>query len=160
MTEQVIDKNIKAIHGIRVEADRKRRWDQKFVDHVASFTGSTNSLFAHVVIYLLCFYYFKSFEKLSMVASLEAMFLAVFVLINQNRMNALERRNADLHLQTSLLTEHELTRLTATVNLIAKKLEIDFAKALHQEIVKPDEVLQRISDHEENAPTASTNNSP
>ncbi len=163
-SERVIDTNIKAIHDIRQEADRNRRLDQKFIDTVVGFTGSTNSLYAHILVYGICLHFFQSFEKLSMLASLEAMFLAVFVLINQNRMNLLERRNADLHLQTSLLTDHKLTRLTATVDLIIQNFEIERKNKAapipnEESRVKPDEVLQLISDHEEKAASDSARES-
>src|SRR3712207_8814062 len=48
---------------------------------------------------------------LAMVASVEAIFLSTFVLISQNRMAALADKRADLDLQVSLLSEHEITRL-------------------------------------------------
>ncbi|TIM37717.1 DUF1003 domain-containing protein, partial [Mesorhizobium sp.] len=63
-----------------------------------------------------------TFVILAMVASVEAIFLSTFVLISQNRMSAAADKRADLDLQVSLLTEHELTKLTELVDSIADRL--------------------------------------
>jgi uncharacterized membrane protein len=52
-----------------------------------------------------------------MVASVEAIFLSTFVLISQNRMAAAADKRADLDLHISLLTEHELTKLTLVTTI-------------------------------------------
>jgi uncharacterized membrane protein len=62
---------------------------------------------------------------LAMVASVEAIFLSTFVLMSQNRMSAAADKRADLDLHISLLTEHELTKLTGLVTTIAEHLGAD-----------------------------------
>jgi uncharacterized membrane protein len=62
-----------------------------------------------------------SFVVLAMFASVEAIFLSTFVLISQNRMNAQADKRAELDLQVSLLTEHEVTRLITLVTLWRRK---------------------------------------
>jgi len=85
---------------------------------------------------------------LAMIASVEAIFLSTFVLINQNRMAAADSARADLDLQISLLNEHETTKLITLVDAIAKKLEVK--SAADSEIfelkhdVAPEAVLDRI----------------
>ncbi len=61
---------------------------------------------------------------LAMEASVEAIFLSTFVLINQNRMAAEDDARADLDLQISLLNEHETTRLIEMVEAIARRLDV------------------------------------
>jgi uncharacterized membrane protein len=65
------------------------------------------------------------FGLLTMIVSLEAIFLATFVLISQNRLSAEADRRADLDLQMGLLTEHELTRVLKMLDEIQDKLGID-----------------------------------
>ena len=60
-----------------------------------------------------------------MVVSLEAIFLATFVLISQNRLSAEADRRADLDLQIGLLTEHELTRVLKMLDEIQDKIGIE-----------------------------------
>ncbi len=85
---------------------------------------------------------------LAMAASVEAIFLSTFVLINQNRMAAEDNARADLDLQISLLNEHETTRLIAMVEAIAKRLgvetEADGELAELKRDVAPETVLDRI----------------
>lgn len=65
-----------------------------------------------------------SFVILAMVASVEAIFLSTFVLINQNRMAELSERRAELNLQISLLNEHETTRLIEMMSALTERLKV------------------------------------
>lgn len=65
-----------------------------------------------------------SFVILAMVASVEAIFLSTFVLINQNRMAELSERRAELDLQISLLNEHETTRLIEMMSALTERLKV------------------------------------
>ena len=58
-------------------------------------------------------------------ASVEAIFLSTFVLISQNRMAGEADKRADLDLQISLLTEHELTQVVTLLNQMASHLGIE-----------------------------------
>jgi uncharacterized membrane protein len=64
---------------------------------------------------------YLSFVVLAMIASVEAIFLATFVLISQNRIAAAADKRADLDLQISLLAEHEITRFVTLVSGIADR---------------------------------------
>jgi uncharacterized membrane protein len=93
-----------------------------------------------------------SFVVLAIVASVEAIFLATFVLITQNRTAAMANQRADLDLQISLLAEHEITRLITLTTAIAKRLHVEASR--NPELselakdVQPEEVLQQIQQHE------------
>lgn len=89
-----------------------------------------------------------TFVVLAMVASVEAIFLSTFVLINQNRMQATADRRADLDLQVSLLTEHELTRVSTLVLEMAERMGIQTARDPELADLKrdlaPEKVIERI----------------
>lgn len=89
---------------------------------------------------------------LTMVVSLEAIFLSAFVLISQNRMDAENQRRADLDLQIGLLAEHEMTRALKMLDEIRGHLGITSKdpelKELEQE-VHPEDVLAEIEAAEE-----------
>ena len=57
--------------------------------------------------------------------SLEAIFLATFVLISQNRLSAIADQRADLDLQINLLAEYEITRVLTMVDAIADHLGLE-----------------------------------
>jgi uncharacterized membrane protein len=86
-----------------------------------------------------------SFVVLAMFASVEAIFLSTFVLISQNRMNVQADKRAELDLQVSLLTEHEVTRLIVLVTAMAKKMNIEAAHDAEiselSKDVRPEEVM-------------------
>src|SRR3712207_4151098 len=93
-----------------------------------------------------------TFVVLAMIASVEAIFLSTFVLINQNRMAAMADKRADLDLQISLLAEHEITRLITLVTAIAARMGIEESR--HPELaelsqdIAPDKVMDQIERQE------------
>jgi uncharacterized membrane protein len=93
------------------------------------------------------------FVMLAMIASVEAIFLSTFILISQNRMQKLSDRRAELDLQVSLLSEHELTRGIHLLLDIAHKLGIDTAQDPDFEDVKkdvhPEKIVEQIERAEE-----------
>jgi uncharacterized membrane protein len=92
----------------------------------------------------------ESFVVLAMVASVEAIFLSTFVLISQNRQAAVADKRADLDLQISLLTEHEMTKVVGLLNDMATKFDIDPGEnAELQEAasdIAPERVLDKIEE--------------
>jgi uncharacterized membrane protein len=64
------------------------------------------------------------FGFLTMVVSLEAIFLTLFVLITQNRMSVEADRRARLDLEINILAERETTMILRMLNQISKHLEI------------------------------------
>ncbi len=168
-----LDRNIATIHNMRQKSDEIRSWHQKMADAVALFLGSPMNLYIHLAIYLLTplWIIYRSSIGISdwqsplfglgTLASIEAVFFTIFVLMNQRHMNQLERRNSDLHLQMSLLSEHEITRLIRLNDQIARHLKIpisDSGKDLEElkKDINPDLIVKKIFEHESRTPTDST----
>jgi uncharacterized membrane protein len=86
---------------------------------------------------------------LTMVVSLEAIFLATFVLISQNRLSAEAEHRAGLDLHIGLLTEHELTRVLQMLDVIQDKMGIandaDSELADLEMETRPEHVLAEIA---------------
>jgi uncharacterized membrane protein len=85
---------------------------------------------------------------LTMIVSLEAIFLATFVLISQTRLSEETERRADLDLHIGLVTEHELTRVLQMLDAIKDKLNIvdhENSELADLEMeTKPEDVLAEI----------------
>lgn len=86
---------------------------------------------------------------LTMVVSLEAIFLSTFVLITQNRLGDEVEHRADLDLHIGLLAEHELTRVLQMLDAIQEKLGVENHATrelpdLEME-TKPEDVLAEIA---------------
>jgi uncharacterized membrane protein len=77
------------------------------------------------------------FGLLTLVVSLEAIFLSTFVLISQNRAASLAEMRSDLDLQIDLLAEHEVTQLLRMVTAIARKLDVKCEDAELRQLEQP-----------------------
>jgi uncharacterized membrane protein len=132
----VVERNIQALVKGREERRCRRTAEEKVVDAITSFAGSTWFVYLHAIIVVIWFAANTGhlgirpwdpypFVMLAMAASVEAIFVSTFVLIGQNRQSAEADRRADLDLQINLLAEHEVTRLITLTEAIAEKLGID-----------------------------------
>ena len=68
------------------------------------------------------------FGLLTMIVSLEAIFLSCFVLISQNRQSAKDRIKSDLEYQVNLKAELEVAQLHGKVDKIYEEMQAQFAK--------------------------------
>jgi uncharacterized membrane protein len=73
--------------------------------------------------------------------------------MRQNSLDAQADKRADLNLQISLLSEHEITRLITLVKSIAQKLEIEEARnpeinELSQDVI-PDKLMDTLENEKE-----------
>ncbi len=156
---KVIERNIRTIIHLRTKAASERSLQGRIADAITSFSGRMVFAYVHIVwfgIWILLntgrfgIRVFDPFPYglLTMIVSLEAIFLSTFVLISQNRMGEETERRADLDLHIGLLTEHELTRVLQMLDAIQDKLNIvDHANSdladLEME-TKPEDVLAEI----------------
>src|SRR3954465_4404904 len=155
----VLERNIEALFKRRKREEQASSVQERAADAITRFTGSMRFVYLHVLIFGLWIVanlhwipgipaWDESFVVLAMVASVEAIFLSTFVLITQNRMAAAADQRADLDLQISLLTEHELTKMATLLSDMAKQMGVRTAVEDDLEEVKrdvaPDAVLDRI----------------
>jgi len=156
---KVIEKNIRTIIHLRTKAASERSLQGRIADAITSFSGRMIFAYVHIVwfgIWIMLntgWFGLRAFDPfpyglLTMIVSLEAIFLSTFVLISQNRLSEETERRADLHLHIGLLTEHELTRVLQMLDAIQDKLNIvDHANSdladLEME-TKPEDVLAEI----------------
>lgn len=154
----ILERNIRELIKLRQQEEKDKTFDEHIADKITSFTGSMSFVYLHIIVIALWVIYNlgllgikpvdPSFTGLMILASVEAIFLATFVLIRQNRMNILADKRANLDLQVSLLAEHEITHLITLVKAIAAKLDIN--EAHNPEIdeltrhVTPEQVLDTI----------------
>ena len=152
-------RNIEALEERRRQEAAAAPTEARVAEAITRFTGSMRFVYLHLVVFGLWIAinlgwvpgvprFDRSFVVLAMVASVEAIFLSTFVLISQNRMAAMESRRADLDLQISLLSEHEITRLITLVRSVAQRMGIEESHdpELHElaRDVAPEKVMDRI----------------
>lgn len=134
---KVVERNINALLQHRQQEEEKKTTEERVADNITKFTGSMLFVYIHLALFGTWILwnvgamglkpFDPSFVVLAMFASVEAIFLSTFVLISQNRMNAQADKRAELDLQVSLLSEHEITRLITLVSAMAKKMDIQDA---------------------------------
>src|SRR5689334_15923853 len=163
-----LERNIRAL----VERQRSERaqatLQQKVADAITAFTGSMTFVYLHLTVFGFWIAanlhwipglpaWDESFVVLAMVASVEAIFLSTFVLISQNRLAADADKRAELDVQISLLTEHEITKVVGLLNEMAAKLNIDTDEKLELKEaasdIAPERVLDKIEETKNRPPS-------
>jgi uncharacterized membrane protein len=158
----VVYRNIASIVEMRGAEERKKSLQEKTADLLTRFSGSMVFVYVHALwfglwIALNTRVLEKPFDPfpfslLTLVVSLEAIFLSTFVLISQNHAGKVADRRADLDLQINLLSEHEITRLLTLMDAVADHLGIDVRDKPEVEELKKDvgarQVLDELESHE------------
>jgi uncharacterized membrane protein len=132
----VVERNIRTILRLRMRSALNRTMQERIADGITNFSGRMSFVYFH------CGWFgawlllntgrlgIQPFDPypyglLTMIVSLEAIFLSAFVLISQNRLSEESDRRADLDLHVGLLTEAELTRVLKMLHSIQDKLGIE-----------------------------------
>lgn len=156
--EELTQQNVETMRQLEEAALAKR----SMADHMAAFVARFGGSMAFVWIHALLFggwivfntwpglQHFDPypFTFLTLLVSLEAIFLSSFILISQNHeMRITERRN-QLDLQINLLSEQENTKMLQMLARIARKLGADCdddpeIRAL-EEATRPDTLVRQI----------------
>jgi uncharacterized membrane protein len=161
----IIVRNISNLSRLRQQTAQRRTLQERLADAITSVSGRMRFVYLHIlwfgawIVVNTGWWPFPSFDPfpyglLTMIVSLEAIFLSAFVLISQNRLSDEAERRANLDLHIGLLTEHEVTRVLQMLDAVHDKLGI--ANDTHSELAqleietKPEDVLaeiQRLHDH-------------
>jgi len=154
-------RNIEAIVERRRSKAASASAEEKIAAAISKFAGSMIFVYIHLVLFAAWILinvgavpiipaWDSSLVVLAMIASVEAIFLSTFVLINQNRMAAEDDARSDLDLQINLLNEHETTRLIAMVDAIGQHLGVEVMHEQEVEEMKrdvaPEAVLDRLEE--------------
>jgi uncharacterized membrane protein len=132
-----IQQNSEIIQSLKERQDEKRTRAEKIADKMTEIFGSIGFLVANIIWFAIwivinlglipgvaAFDPFP-FGLLTMIVSLEAIILAIFVLISQNRSSKIADLREEVDLQVDMLTEREITKLLHVVCAIAEKNGID-----------------------------------
>jgi uncharacterized membrane protein len=114
MTErdpEVLHHPVVVAHRARRSADAQLR----IADAITAFAGSMPFVYIHAVAFMVWMLFVEAdpWPKLTLVVSLEAIFLSTFVMIGQNRQASFQQAKADhdfLEQEQELKTNTELTR--------------------------------------------------
>jgi uncharacterized membrane protein len=120
-------------HPAVVDQAKKRASDfqLRIADHITAFAGSMQFVYAHVIFFAMWMLVLEKrpWPTLTLIVSLEAIFLSTFVMIGQNRQSALEKAKADQDYAdvNKLLVEN--TELTRAIHAVTENVQERFGNA-------------------------------
>jgi len=132
-----VEENVEAIKAWDRALLLQRSWAQRISDRITNVAASGGSIFFHAIWFALWILINTGFipgidvfdpfpfQLLTMTVSLEAIFLALFVLASQKRMGKQADLRANLDLQIDLLVEREMTAVLQLLRDIASHLDVD-----------------------------------
>jgi uncharacterized membrane protein len=109
---------------VKHQASRAAKTQLRIADVITKFAGSMTFVYIHAVIFVLWMFFIESdpWPKLTLIVSLEAIFLSTFVMIGQNRQSEFQQAKAD---HDFVEQEEELklnTELTRAVHALAAEM--------------------------------------
>ncbi len=134
---RAVDQNIRAVKQWEKAALRDRSYAERFADWITRAAATGPVVIGHLLWFTLWIVVnlglvpgVKAFDPfpfslLTMVVSLEAIFLSLFVLASQNRLSTQSDKRAHLDLQVDLLAEREMTAVLLLLHDIGKQLRIE-----------------------------------
>lgn len=155
---KIVRDNVRTIAQLEEAARDARTLTDRVVDAISRFCGSLAFVYVHAIWFGgwitvnlspwrgLHFDPYP-FGLLTMVVSLEAIFLSTFILITQNRQSQVADRRNHLDLQINLLAEQENTKMLQMLAAIHKRLGIseqDPEVAVLEQATHPEKVVREI----------------
>ena len=114
-------------HPVVVEQQARRAQNAqlRIADWITAFAGSMQFVYLHIAVFAIWMLFLESkpWPTLTLIVSLEAIFLSTFVMIGQNRQAAFQQAKADrdfneqeLELKTNTQLTREIDRLTTELH--------------------------------------------
>jgi uncharacterized membrane protein len=96
----------------------------RIADAITSFAGSMKFVYIHAVAFAVWMLFIESnpWPKLTLIVSLEAIFLSTFVMIGQNRQASFQQVKADHDFQEQEQELHLNTEVTKSIHVLAQEI--------------------------------------
>lgn len=153
-SDSITDKNIEDINHLERQAVLNRTRSERFAGMVTHFAGGILFIGLHVSWFVIWISLNIGavpsirpwdpfpFSFLTLVVSLEAIFLSLLVLMTQNRLTKDADKRAHLDLQINMLAEEESTATLQMLEKICKHLGIAYEADEAQQLSKATDVIQ------------------
>ena len=103
---------------------RSAKLQLRLADAITAFAGSMKFVYMHAVLFGVWMFVFEKspWPTLTLIVSLEAIFLSTFVMIGQNRQASFQQAKADHDFVASELELHTNTELTRIVHQLTTEI--------------------------------------
>jgi len=169
---ELTERNVKSIAELESAAHAQQTPADRIADGITRFCGSMPFVWVHVVWFTAWIAANSAFlakpidpypySFLTLVVSLEAIFLSTFIMISENRQGRIDERRSHLDLQINLLAEQENTKTLQLLAAIATKLGIDPTDdpdvAVLEQAIRPDKLIEQIDRSAEETEKIKTRN--
>src|SRR5499427_6230023 len=113
-------------HPVVLEQEAQRAQDVQLrtADWITGFAGSMNFVYIHIALFTVWMLFIESkpWPTLTLIVSLEAIFLSTFVMIGQNRQAAFQQAKADHDFTEQELELKTNTQLTREIHALTTEL--------------------------------------
>jgi uncharacterized membrane protein len=163
--EELTRQNIAIISRLEEATRSQESHGDRFVGKVTGFFGRIGFAWLNAVVYGLWIVVNLSpavpkgwrfdpypFQLLGVVVGIEAIFLAIFILISQNRQGRIAERRSQLDLQINLLAEQENTKMLSMLRDISRTMGIpdsDPSVSILAQATDPHVMIEQIEAHSE-----------
>lgn len=162
--DQLTAQNVEKVTRLEQAARQQRTPTDRLAEKIARFCGSMTFVWVHVAwfggwILLNSIPGIRHldpfpFTFLTLIVSLEAIFLSTFILISQNLDSSISERRSHLDLQLNMLSEQENTKMIVMLHAIAAKVGADLSEDPHLEALseetQPERLIEQIEARENN----------
>jgi uncharacterized membrane protein len=150
----LLARNVEAIAELEAEERARQTTVERLSDAIERMAGTAWFVAVHVVWFAAWIIWNTGrvpgvrpidpfpFSFLTLVVSLEAIFLTLFVLMSQNNLTRQSERRAHLDLQVNLLAEQESTKTLEVLERIARHLNVPMPVEGERELAAPTDIRE------------------
>jgi uncharacterized membrane protein len=109
---------------LQQQKERAEQFQLHIADKITAFAGSMNFVYLHAIIFAVWILFIESrpWPTLTLIVSLEAIFLSTFVMIGQNRQSAFQQAKADHDFEASEKELHSNTDITRAIHQLTSDI--------------------------------------
>jgi len=109
---------------VQEQVQRARDVQLRLADRITAYAGSMNFVYLHIALFTVWMLLIESkpWPTLTLIVSLEAIFLSTFVMIGQNRQSAFQQAKADHDFTQQELELKTNTQLTREIHALTTEL--------------------------------------
>lgn len=140
----------KIYRSVKAKANSKRTSSEKLADWMTAYFGSVSFLLMNAFLFIAWIVVNSNlvkflppfdpfpFNLLTMIVSLEAIILSVFVLISQNRSSKVDDLREETNLQIDLIEEKEITKIMKMLAILLERQGVDLSQDPElKKLIKP-----------------------